>query len=122
MQKTRSQRGFVPKQGHDLFRGPNVFGIYGEWNALPRELPSKLMLEPSPERVQYQAEPIIDPGLIRSSTVKLRNLVPVNLEPFESRTGELFFLNPRCEKLLLNIPVGNVLYQIPFNAKRKRID
>jgi tetratricopeptide (TPR) repeat protein len=121
MQKTRSQRGFVPKQGHDLFRGPNVFGIYGEWNALPRELPAKLMLEPSPERVQYQAEPVIDPGLVRSSTVKLRNLVPISLEPFESRTGELFFLNPRCERLLLTVPIGNVVYQIPFNAKRKRI-
>jgi tetratricopeptide (TPR) repeat protein len=122
MQKTRSQRGFVPKQGHDLFRGPNVFGVYGEWNALPRDLPSKLMLEPSPERVQYQAEPIIDPGLVRSSTVKLRDLVPISLEPFESRTGELFYLNPRCEKLLLSVPIGNVVYQIPFSAKRKRIN
>jgi tetratricopeptide (TPR) repeat protein len=122
MQKTRSQRGFVPKQGHDLFRGPNVFGVYGEWNALPRDLPSKLMLEPSPERVQYQAEPIIDPGLVRSSTIKLHDLVPISLEPFESRTGELFFLNPRCEKLLLTVPIGNVVYQIPFNAKRKRIN
>ena len=121
MQKTRSQRGFVPSQGHDLFRGPNVFGVYGEWNALPRDLPVKIMLEPSPERVQYQALTKIDPGLVRSSTVKLRNLVPVSLEPFESRTGELFFLNPRCERLILTVPVGNVIYQIPFNAKRKRI-
>jgi tetratricopeptide (TPR) repeat protein len=121
MQKTRSQRGFVPSSGHDLFRGPNVFGIYGEWAALPRELPTKLMLEPSPERVQYQAETKIDPGLVRSSTIKIRNLIPISLEPFESRTGELFFLNPRCERLELTVPVGNVIYQIPFTAKRKRI-
>jgi tetratricopeptide (TPR) repeat protein len=121
MQKTRSQRGFVPPKGHDLFRGPNVFGVYGEWNALPRDLPDKLMLQPSPERVLYQAQTAIDPGLVRSSTIKVRNLCAVTLEPFESRTGELFFLNPRCEKLLLSVPVGNVAYQIPFSAKRKRI-
>lgn len=121
MQKTRSQRGFVPSTGHDLFRGPNVFGIYGEWAALPRELPTKLMLEPSPERVQYQAQTKIDPGLVRSSTIKIRNLIPITLEPFESRTGELFFLNPRCERLVLTVPVGNIVYQIPFAAKRKRI-
>ena len=121
MQKTRSQRGFVPASGHDLFRGPNVFGVFGEWNALPRDLPDKFMLTPSPERVQYQAETKIDPGLVRSSTIKIRNLIPISLEPFESRTGELFFLNPRCEKLILTVPIGNVLYQIPFSAKRKRI-
>ena len=121
MQKTRSQRGFVPPSGHDLFRGPNVFGVYGEWAALPRDLPDKLMLEPSPERVQYQAETKIDPGLVRSSTIKIRNLVSISLEPFESRTGELFFLNPRLERLVLTVPIGNVVYQIPFSAKRKRI-
>ncbi len=121
MQKTRSQRGFVPPHGHDLFRGPNVFGVYGEWNALPRDLPQTFMLEPSPERVQYQAQAVIDPGLVRSSSIKVSNLVPLTLEPFESRTGELFYLNTRPERMLLTVPIGNVVYEIPFNARRKRI-
>jgi tetratricopeptide (TPR) repeat protein len=121
MQKTRNQRGFVPPQGHDLFRGPNVFGVYGEWGALPRDLPSKFMLEPSPERVQYQAQTTIDPGLVRSSTIKIPNLIPLTLEPFESRTGEMFFLSTRPERLVLTVPIGNVIYEIPFVARRKRI-
>jgi tetratricopeptide (TPR) repeat protein len=121
MQKSRNQRGFVPSIGHDLFRGPNVFGVYGEWNALGRDLPQTLMLEPSPENVQYQAEVVVDPGLVHSSQAKMPNLVSITLEPFESRTGELFFLNTRPEKMLLKVPVGNVMYEIPFSARRKRI-
>lgn len=121
IQKTRNQRGFVPAHGHDLFRGPNIFGIYGHWGALPRELPDKFMLEPSPERVQYQAEVQIDPGLVQSSAINVKGLTPVDLEPFESRTGELFFMNPRCERLLLKIPIGNVVVEIPFSAQRRRI-
>ncbi|MDR3616809.1 MAG: tetratricopeptide repeat protein [Candidatus Obscuribacterales bacterium] len=121
MQKSRSQRGFVPSTGHDLFRGPNVFGVYGEWNALGRDLPQTLMLEPSPENVQYQAEVVVDPGVVHSSQGKMPNLVSITLEPFESRTGELFFLNTRPEKMLLKVPVGNVMYEIPFSARRKRI-
>jgi tetratricopeptide (TPR) repeat protein len=121
MQKSRSQRGFVPSTGHDLFRGPNVFGVYGEWNALGRDLPQTFMLEPSPENVQYQAEITVDPGVVHSSQAKMPNLVSITLEPFESRTGELFFLNTRPEKMLLEVPVGNVMYEIPFSARRKRI-
>jgi tetratricopeptide (TPR) repeat protein len=121
MQKSRSQRGFVPSHGHDLFRGPNVFGVYGEWNALGRDLPQTFMLEPSPENVQYQAEVTVDPGVVHSSQAKMPDLVSITLEPFESRTGELFFLNTRPEKMLLKVPVGNVIYEIPFSARRKRI-
>ncbi len=121
MQKTRSQRGFVPPQGHDLFRGPNEFGVYGEWGALPRDLPNKFMLEPSPEQVQYQAQSIIDPGLVRSSSLRIPSLFSLTLEPFESRTGEMFYLSTRPERLVLTVPIGNVIYEIPFIARRKRI-
>jgi hypothetical protein len=88
---------------------------------LPRDLPQTFMLEPSPERVQYQARAVIDPGIVRSSTIKIPNLVPLTLEPFESRTGELFYLNTRPERVVLTVPIGNVTYEIPFNARRKRI-
>jgi hypothetical protein len=118
---TRNERGLVPSSGHDLFRGPNIFGVYGQWGAQSRDMPDKLAVLASPERVQYQAENMIDNGLIRSSTIKMTGLVPVSLEPFESRTGELFYLNPRCESILLTVRVGNAVFKIPFHCRRRRI-
>ncbi len=120
MQKTRNIRGLVPAHGHDLFRGPNVFGIYGNWNATARVLPDKFQLEPSPENVEEQAQVVVDPSLVRSSDINLLGLIPVSLEPFESRTGEQFYMNPRCEHVLLRVVVGNTTFQFPFKMPRKR--
>lgn len=120
MQKTRNVRGLVPAHGHDLFRGPNVFGIYGEWNATNRVLPEKFALEPSPEQVEEQAEAIVDPSLVRSRNLNAPGLIPVSLEPFESRTGEQFYMNPRCENVLLRIWVGNTSFEFPFKMPKKR--
>ena len=120
MQKTRNIRGLVPAHGHDLFRGPNVFGIYGNWNATARVLPDKFQLEPSPENVEEQAQVIVDPSLVRSSDINVLGLIPVSLEPFESRTGEQFYMNPRCEHVLLRVVVGNTTFQFPFKMPRKR--
>jgi tetratricopeptide (TPR) repeat protein len=121
MQKTRNVRGLVPARGHDLFRGPNVFGIYGDWAAATRVLPEKFALEPSPERVQYQAEVIVDPSLVRTNNIKVLGLTPISLEPFESRTGYLLYLNPRCERLLLRATIGNATFEFPFKARKRRI-
>jgi tetratricopeptide (TPR) repeat protein len=120
MEKNRNIRGLVPAHGHDLFRGPNVFGIYGEWNAQARVLPDKFALEPSPEHVEEQAQVIVDPGLVHSSNMKILGLTPVTLEPFESRTGELFYMNPRCEHVLLRVVVGNTVFDFPFTMPKKR--
>ena len=120
MQKTRNIRGLVPAHGHDLFRGPNVFGIYGNWNATARVLPDKFQLEPSPENVEEQAQVVVDPSLVRSSDINVLGLIPVSLEPFESRTGEQFYMNPRCEHVLLRVVVGNTTFQFPFKMPRKR--
>lgn len=120
MQKTRNIRGLVPAKGHDLFRGPNVFGVYGEWAASNRVLPEKFQLHPSPERVEYQAQVVVDPSLVRSNKTEALGLTPVSLEPFESRTGELFYMNPRCEHLLLRVPVGNAIFEFPFVMPKRR--
>ncbi len=121
IQKTRSVRGLVPTHGHDLFRGPNIFGMYGDWAAIPRVMPGRLESQASPERVQYQLESKLDSGLVNSNTIKMTGLVPVSLEPFESRTGELFYLHPRCESVLLTVRVGNSTVQIPFKLRKRRI-
>lgn len=45
IQKTRTVRGFVSPKGHDMYRGPNIFGIYGKWGGTQRILPpEKFML------------------------------------------------------------------------------
>jgi tetratricopeptide (TPR) repeat protein len=122
IQKTRNVRGLVPQQGHDLFRGPNIFGVYGDWGAIPRVMPGRLESQASPERVQYQMESKLDSGLVNSNTVKMTGLVPVSLEPFESRTGELFYIHPRCESVLLTVRVGNTTVQLPFKLRKRRIN
>jgi tetratricopeptide (TPR) repeat protein len=122
IQKTRSVRGLVAQQGHDMFRGPNIFGVYGDWSATPRVMPGRLESQASPERVQYQLESKLDSGLMHSNTIKMTGLVPVSLDPFESRTGELFYIHPRCESVLLTIRVGNSTVQIPFKLRKHRIN
>ena len=121
MQKTRNVRGLVPAHGHDLFRGPNVFGMYGEWTANPRVFPEKFQLEPSPERVQYQAEVVVDPNLVQANSMRMLGLTPITLEPFESRTGYLLYLNLRSERLLLKVTIGNSTFEFPFHARKRRI-
>jgi tetratricopeptide (TPR) repeat protein len=120
MEKNRNIRGLVPPKGHDLFRGPNMFGVYGEWAATSRVLPDKFALEPSPERVVDQAQVLIDPSLVRSNNIKILGLTPVSLDPFESRTGELFYMNPRCEHVLIRVFVGNTAFEFPFKMPVKR--
>jgi tetratricopeptide (TPR) repeat protein len=120
IQKTRSVRGLVPAHGHDLFRGPNVFGIYRNWEAVTRTFPDRFAIEASPERVQYQSSEE-EGSLIRSNINDIAGLYPIFLEPFESRTGVLFYMNPRCENLLIRIPVGNATFEFPFTCGRRRI-
>lgn len=122
IQKTRTFRGFVPPRGHDLFRGPNIFGIYGKWGGTPRILPpEKFMLQRSPEQLEEQAQAVIEEDLVRSRNQAALGLVPVTLEPFESRTGVLYYLNPRKEFVLVTVPVGNAVFQFPFKLTVKRI-
>lgn len=71
--------------------------------------------------MEEQAEAVVEEDLIHSRNKGAFGLVPVTLEPFESRTGELFYLNPRKEELLLKVPVGNTIFEFPFHAPRRRI-
>lgn len=121
IQKTRVVRGFVPSKGHDMFRGPNIFGIYGKWGGTQRILPpEKFMLNRSPEGLEEQAQAVVEEDLVRSRNQGAFGLVPVTLEPFESRTGQLFYLNPRKEELMITVPVGNVIFTFPFHAPKRR--
>jgi tetratricopeptide (TPR) repeat protein len=121
IQKTRTVRGFVPLQGHDLFRGPNIFGIYGEWAGAPRILPEKMTVDISPEQVWRQAQTSIDPSIIHSAEINYQGLTTFQLEPFESRTGLLFYMNPRADEVLLKVPVGNVRLEYPFHCRKRRM-
>ncbi len=123
IQKTRTVRGLVPPHGHDLFRGPNVFGIYGEWPGVSHLKPARAGILPSREGLQYEAEVVVEqPALVRSGQGKMSGLVPIVLEPLESRTGELFYLNPRGEDVLIKVPVGNATFEFPFHCRKKRIN
>lgn len=121
IQKTRAARGFVPAHGHDLWRGPNVFGIYGDWDSAPKILPETLSLEMSPELVHEQAKAAMDMSMIHSADVNFRGMTTVSLDPFESRTGLLFYMNPRSLEVLLRVPVGNVEFKFPFKCRKRRI-
>jgi tetratricopeptide (TPR) repeat protein len=122
IQKTRTTRGFVPAQGHDLYRGPNIFGLYGSWGGTARELPEKFALELSPEHVVEQGDAPYDPAIIHSAEANYEGLTTFSLEPFESRTGLLFYMNPRCEWMTLKVPVGNVVFEFPFHSRKRRIN
>lgn len=122
IQKTRTFRGFVTPRGHDLFRGPNIFGIYGKWGGTPRILPpEKLLLQRSPEQLEEQAQVLVEEDLVRSRNQSALGLTPVTLEPFESRTGVIYYLNLRKEDVLLTVPVGNAVFEFPFKLVKKRI-
>lgn len=121
IQKTRTNRGFVPAHGHDLWRGPNEFGIYGAWGSAPKVLPEKLSLELSPEQLQEQAAEPLDTSMVHSADANFQGMTTVSLEPFESRTGVLFFMNPRSLEVSLKVPVGNVLFKFPFKCRKRRI-
>lgn len=120
IQKTRSVRGLVPPDGHDLFRGPNVFGIYGNWKAVSHTVPKRVGLLPSREGLEQSNRESVDlPGLVERENVKIKGLTPVWLEPFESRTGELFYLNHRDIDVILQVPVGNAIFELPFHTSKK---
>lgn len=121
IQKTRTVRGFVPSKGHDLFRGPNVFGVYGKWKAVSHTVPQRVGLMPSRERVLDRPDQNSQalPGLMLKGNYKAPGVVPVWLEPFESRTGVLFYLNPRDCDVVINVPVGNATFKLPFHTRKK---
>jgi tetratricopeptide (TPR) repeat protein len=121
IQKTRTNRGFVPAHGHDLWRGPNEFGLYGAWGSAPKVLPEKLSLELSPEQLQDQAAEPLDTSMVHSADANFQGMTTVSLEPFESRTGVLFFMNPRSLEVSLKVPVGNVMFKFPFKCRKRRI-
>jgi hypothetical protein len=125
MQKTRNVRGLVPSQGHDLFRGPNMFGLWGEWGGMSHVVPTKISVLPSRENV-FRSEETDDlnheSGLIRSEGIKQAGLLPIALEPYESRTGELFYIYPRGEDMVnVQVNIGNVIFEFPFQNRKRRI-
>lgn len=115
IQKTRAVRGLVPSRGHDMFRGPNIFGIYGHWGVSSRILPERLALQRSPEHLESQEKAVIETDLVRTGNLSIPGMHSIALEPFESRTGVLYFLNPHADKLSLRVPVGNAVFELPFN-------
>lgn len=122
IQKTRTVRGLVPPNGHDLFMGPNVFGVWGEWKAISHIVPERVGVMPSREGLVTAETTAVDlPGLVRPSKAKLEGLTPVWLEPFESRTGEQFYLNPRDADILIKVPIGNATFEFPFHTRKIKI-
>lgn len=121
IQKTRNVRGLVPPNGHDLFMGPNVFGVYGEWKAISHTVPERVGVLPSREGLVGENTDVALPGLVRPSRAKLANLTPVWLEPFESRTGEQFYINPRDADVLIKVPIGNAIFEFPFHTRKIKI-
>ncbi len=122
IQKTRTVRGLVPPNGHDLFMGPNVFGVYGEWKAISHIVPERVGVLPSREGLVVAESTAVDlPGLVRPSKAKLVGLTPVWLEPFESRTGEQFYLYPRDAEITIKIPIGNAVFEFPFHTRKFKL-
>lgn len=122
IQKTRTVRGLVPPNGHDLFMGPNVFGVYGEWKAISHIVPERVGVMPSRENLVAVETTAVDlPGLVRPSKAKMSGLIPVWLEPYESRTGEQFYLNPRDADITIKVPVGNATFEFPFHTRKIKI-
>jgi tetratricopeptide (TPR) repeat protein len=122
IQKTRTVRGLVPPNGHDLFMGPNVFGVYGEWKAISHIVPERVGVMPSREGLVTAETTAVDlPGLVRPSKAKMAGLTPVWLEPFESRTGEQFYLNPRDADIIIKVPIGNATFEFPFHTRKIKI-
>lgn len=125
IQKTRNFRGLVPSDGHDMFRGPNVFGVWGEWPGISHVV-SKVgvTVQPSRENIFHRnADDDIskDTGLVRSQSIQQTGLLPISLEPFESRTGEKFYIYPRNEPIKIDVVVGNTTFSFPFQCRKQRI-
>lgn len=125
MQKSRSYRGLVPQDGHDLFRGPNVFGVWGEWPGISHVVPTRIGVLPSRENIlsdEEDEDSNKESGLIRSEGIRQVGLQPISMEPLESRTGELFFLYPRDQDVQVDVTVGNTIFKFPFRCRKRRIN
>lgn len=125
MQKSRGYRGLVPQDGHDLFRGPNVFGVWGEWAGISHVVPTRISVLPSRENILSDDEDEDsnkESGLIRSEGIRQVGLQPISMEPLESRTGELFYLYPRDQDVQIDVTVGNTIFKFPFRCRKRRIN
>ncbi|CAN5565417.1 hypothetical protein BH11CYA1_BH11CYA1_49120 [soil metagenome] len=124
IQRTRNIRGLVPPSGHDLFRGPNVFGVWGEWPGVSHTVPTRVSVYPSRENIFNRNEDDdidTEAGLIRNEGAKHAGLATIALEPMESRTGETFYIYPRGEDILVQVVVGNTTFEFPFHCRKLRI-
>lgn len=124
IQRTRNIRGLVPPSGHDLFRGPNVFGVWGEWPGVSHTVPTRVSVYPSRENIFNRNEDDdidTEAGLIRNEGAKHAGLATISLEPMESRTGETFYIYPRGEDILVQVMVGNTTFEFPFHCRKRRI-
>lgn len=125
IQKTRNFRGLVPAAGHDLFRGPNVFGVWGEWAGVSHTVPTRVSVYPSRENIFNRNEDDAhetDAGLIHDQGgIKHAGLSTIALEPMESRTGEIFYIYPRGEDVCVQVVVGNTTFEFPFRCRKRRI-
>ncbi len=124
IQKTRNFRGLVPAEGHDLFRGPNVFGVWGEWAGVSHSVPTRVSVYPSRENIFNRNEDddtATDTGLVRDEQARHAGLTTISLEPLESRTGEIFYIYPRDEDVCVQVVVGNTTFEFPFHCRKRRI-
>ncbi|MCA9804794.1 MAG: hypothetical protein KC777_22640, partial [Cyanobacteria bacterium HKST-UBA02] len=109
-------------EGHDLFRGPNVFGVYGQWKAVSHTVPERLSIHPSREGLFGSTEDDTAlTGMLRANHSSFKDCFNVTLEPFESRTGEIFYLNPRDQNVIISVPVGNTIFELPFHTRKQKI-
>ncbi len=125
IQKTRNFRGLVPSSGHDLFRGPNVFGVWGEWAGVSHSVPTRVSVYPSRENIFQRNEDDnheTEAGLVHDQGgIKQAGLSTIALEPMESRTGEIFYIYPRGEDVCVQVVVGNTTFEFPFRCRKRRI-
>ncbi|MBZ0187624.1 MAG: hypothetical protein K8F91_15360, partial [Candidatus Obscuribacterales bacterium] len=83
-------------------------------------VPKLISIMPSREGLQRADKSVVSlPGLLSMGNNKILGKYPAFLEPFESRTGELFYLNQRDADIVIKVPVGNAVFEIPFHARKK---
>lgn len=119
IEKTRRIPGFI-KDGQldvDNFFGSNTFGAYGNWGSIAETR------TPLVTREQYLygfmgQRKLGDLASFLSSSSS--NYAPAYLDVGDSKTGLVFYGHERFEKAVLKIPVGNIVFEFPFNSAGPR--
>lgn len=96
--------GEMPDLTHNL--GGNVFGMYGDWPVSGSGDTDNV--SDTHQVVEVTRE------IKASSNLAASDLLPVMLKPGESRSGLVFFRDPRFEEARLKLTLGNTTFSFPF--------